>query len=177
MSYVDDMDGQIEMAHPKGFVASVTVTYVQGRGISARIVSVPGSSDEVFAHEVVMDDPEALCQCSLDNPSLWTFVGIPTEGDPVVVTTIDVHVALGLIKSPEALFDLVSGWTASTLKSDLHLVPEGEPMSAVFHEMHLQLIDAGVPAKTLGIQDDPIGFDELDVDIDSFLSEIFKEDS
>lgn len=170
MGYLDDMDGQVEMAHPTGYVAAMSVLYVQGAGISMRIVAVPGSAAEMFAAE--QGPTGALCECSLETPTLWAFTAY-SPARSVTVHTIDIHEALALVKDPEVMFNMPEGWDNLSLVSELSFVPDGESMTVAFQEMHQALSRAGVPAAMLGLDEGAISVSDVqEFNVEEFLSRI-----
>ena len=172
MPYIDDNNGEFEMARPTGVVGHVAVTYIQGRGMSVRVVAVPGSSEKQFA----IDSADAgLCGCSLIAPAVWTFTVIPADpGAPVKqAVSIDVHEATGYLEEPEQLLTMEEGWHGTTLMSDLSLVTDdgSETLSMLMAEMHGSLVRSGVDPELLGMEEDAVTSDEVaGFDVDAFLA-------
>ena len=172
MPYIDDNDGEFEMARPTGVVGSVAITYIQGRGTSVRVVAVPGSTEEQFAEDA---DVAGLCDCSLDAPAVWTFTAIPADPSAPIkqAVSIDVHEATGFLEEPEQLLTLAEGWYGTTLVSDLCLVSDDgtETLSMLMAEMHGSLIRSGVDPAVLGMKEDAVTTDEVaEFDVDAFLA-------
>lgn len=171
--YIDETGG-VEMAHPSGFVAAVSVLYVQDQGLSMRMVSTPGSSEEAFAEQVNADG-EMLCQCSLMSPCLWQFTGVGREGTHVTMCTIDLHEALAIMQDPDCMFEAEDGWTELSLKTTLQMVAPGETLATVFQEMHQSLAESGVPRETLGLDENPVSINEInDLDLDGLIDKLFE---
>ena len=137
----------VAIPQPEKEVAMNTVTYIKGRGMSLRVVTVPGSRPELFIHDTL---EMGMCQCS--PPAVWQFTAI--DGDMVVILyTLDPHEAMHFLGFPDELFAAKDGdYGDAALCSELVFVPEEEGLGMVAAEAaewvaqssdHSELVEEG----------------------------------
>src|SRR5210317_1792226 len=76
----------IDFVAPDNQVALTSITYVQGVGMNARVVSVPGSD-----HAMFFEETEAFGICGCAPPSVWLFTGVKADGSVHIVHILSVH--------------------------------------------------------------------------------------
>ncbi len=154
---------------PQYGVAHNTVTYVRGQGLSIRMVTIPGSDQNMFLEETAQ---LGLCNCS--PPCVWLFVGVdPATGQVAQVQTLDGHEAAHLLQHPDHLFeDDLHTWV---FDAQPVLVAESEGLGMVVAELEDWLRRNGSHIE--GHQEDVLGWSDVtSVDIDELAKKFFENE-
>ena len=126
--HIDGMT-KIGLPQPEEGVAVNTVTYIKGRGMSLRIVAVPGSRTALFWKDI-----EGMGMCDCSPPAIWNFIAID---DQTVVTlyTMDSHEAMTFLSYPDLLFEAPgSEYEEAGVAGVMPMIPESEGIGMVVSE-------------------------------------------